>query len=317
MKIVYFGSPQIAADVLDYLIDQGAQIVGVVTKPDKARGRSKKLLSPEVKALALERLTGVPIFQPEKTSDPDFIEALEALDADLFVVVAYGEIVKKKILNIPKLACVNLHASLLPLYRGASPIESCLVDGVSETGVTVMHMSVKMDAGDIIQMQSIPVDENMDAIQLIQEITQEGSACLWDCLKSLADGTAERRVQDHDQATYTKKIESSDLELDWTKSAWELHNLSRGMIAKGGTWAKILLNGNLKRLKVYKTRYREEIDQDSSSKAGAILKISPDSLTIQCGEGALDILSLQVEGKRRMDAADFLRGSPQVFFVGF
>ena len=194
MKIVFFGTPAIAADILGRLVDNNEQIVAVVTKPDRPRGRSSKLVPTEVKALAQERLPGVPVHQPDKVSTEEYYEILRKYDADLFVVVAYGEIIKQPLLDMPKRACINVHASLLPKYRGAAPIQRCLLDGVKTTGVTIMHMVKKMDAGDVIATREIPVDVNMTGGELFARMQVVGGDLLVDVVDQFKKGDPRRFV---------------------------------------------------------------------------------------------------------------------------
>ncbi len=304
MNIVYFGTPQFAADVLDYLIKQKVPISAVITKPDKPKGRSGEPVQTPVKKVALEH--DLPVFQPEIVSEPGFAQTLADFNPDLFVVVAYGEIIKQHLLDMPKRGCINLHASLLPKWRGAAPIQHSIIHGDQKTGVTIMHMAKKMDAGDVISMVKVPIPQNMTFGELEKALCEAGQAALLDVIHDFEKGNISRTPQDHTQATYAPKIELEDCELHWDKSAQELHNLVRGVNPYPGAWCYIKMRGGKKRLKVLRTT----VERDVSGAPGSVID-NAKGLVIACGNEGLNLIELQLEGKKAMTAEEFLRGIPK------
>lgn len=305
MKIVFFGTPQFAADVLRYLLDNKIDVAAVITKPDKPQGRSGKLVPTPVKQVAEEY--GLPCHQPLIVSDLAFAPTLESYQADLFVVVAYGEMLKQHILEMPEKGCINVHPSLLPKYRGASPIQHSVIHGDSETGVTIMHMVKKMDAGDMIDVVKISLDPNITYGELEKVLCRAGSELLLKVIHAFEIGPVSAVVQDHDKATFVKKIELEDCELRWDKPGLELHNLVRGVNPEPGAWCYIQVKGNKLRLKVMRTEYLA----DRSGTPGEIIGYGKEGFIVACGTGAVKILELQLEGKKAMPVADFMRGQPR------
>lgn len=305
MNIIFFGTPQFAADVLSYLLSEGIAIQAVITKPDKPKGRSAALQPTPVKQIALAHQ--LPIYQPELVSSPDFSPILKDYNPDLFVVVAYGEIIKQHLLDMPKLGCINLHASLLPKYRGAAPIQQAIINGETESGVTIMHMAKKMDAGDIIKIVSVPIGPDTTYGELEQLLLNAGSQALLEVIRNFEGGSVSRTEQDHSKATFAPKIELENCEIDWQKPAQQLHNLIRGVYPHPGAWCQAAVRNQPLRLKVYKTKKRME----KGSCPGEILHYGKDGLVIACGKEALEILDLQLEGKKRMTAEEFMRGVPR------
>ncbi len=306
MKIVYFGTPPFAAEVLRYLLDHHVEVVAAITKPDKPKGRSGSPIPTPVKAVALEKK--IPVFQPELVSAPEFADVLPPFQADLFVVVAYGEIIKQHLLDMPRLGCINLHASLLPKYRGAAPIQRAILKGEKETGVTIMHMVKKMDAGDIIKAVKVPITEEMSFGELEEILCHEGSPVLLEVIREFEQGIFLRKPQDDSLVTYAPKIELEDCQIDWNRSAEELHNLVRGVFPYPGAWCFTTVRGHSLRLKVFKT---QRVDLQGAP--GKILKYGKEGLIIGCGKGALRLLEVQLEGKRAMSAEEFMRGTPSEF----
>lgn len=310
MKIVYFGTPRFAADVLSYLLHHGIDIAAVITKPDRPIGRSAKPVATPVKSVAESHIPIIPTFQPETVSAIEFAPTLEQFQADLFVVVAYGEILKQHLLEMPKIACINLHASLLPKYRGAAPIQRCIMNGEKETGVTIMHMVKKMDAGDMIKSSVIPISENTTYGELEQELCTAGSKLLLEVIREFEAGTSQRTPQDHTQATLAPKIELEDCQIDWNQPARVIHDLVRGVNPYPGAWCYVEVKGQKKRLKISKTIV---VDEETGI-PGTIVPSSNDGLTVRCGKGALDIIELQLEGKKAMRAVELMRGLSQSSF---
>jgi len=306
MKIVYFGTPNFAADVLSHLLKHGVEVVAVVTKPDRPQGRSSALVPTPVKLVAQSTIPPLPLFQPEIVSAPDYATVLEAFQADLFVVVAYGEIIKQHLLDMPKIACINLHASLLPTYRGAAPIQRCIINGEKETGITIMHMAKKMDAGDIISMEKVPIGPDMTYAELEAELCGVGSDLLLKTIRDFEKGNVERIVQDHSLATFAPKIEIEDCKINWGKSAEQIHNLVRGVNPHPGAWCNVQLKGQNKRLRVIATKLiSNEINELAM---GQVISSSKEGLHVGCSRGVLNIVQIQLEGKKAMSAVEFMRG---------
>lgn len=311
MKVVFFGTPPFAANVLSFLLKHDVNVVSVVTKPDKPKGRSGKLVPTPVKTVALDCDPPIQIFQPDRVSAPEFSGNLSPFQADLFVVVAYGEILKQHILDMPRLGCINLHASLLPKYRGAAPIQRCMIDGETETGVTIMHMVRKMDAGDMIKTARIPIGPNDTFGQIEQQLCHVGSRVLLEVIHDFEKGNITETSQDESQVTYAPKIELEDCEIDWNQSAQVIHNLVRGVNPYPGAWCFVTVNGDKKRLKIKITR----VISDVSEKPGRILSCDSEGMIVACGKGGVRILELQLEGKKAMSPDQLQRGTPITFRV--
>lgn len=306
MRVIFFGTPTFAAEVLDYLVEHGVPIVAVVSKPDKPKGRSGTPAPTPVKESALKHK--LPLHQPELASSPEFAATLQSYNADLFVVVAYGEIVKQHLLDMPPLGCINLHASLLPAYRGAAPIHRCLINGETISGVTVMHMVKKMDAGDMIEKAIVPIGENTTFEELQELLCDAGKKLFLKVIKQFEKGKIAGVPQDHEKATFAPRIELEDCELHFDKPARALHNLVRGTNPTPGAWAYVQTKGQTKRLKIYSTAVVKL--------QGAPKEIVPGKLLIVvCGEDALQLNEVQLEGKKRMRAEELLRGNPDLKFL--
>lgn len=298
MKVVFFGTPRFAADTLRTLLAQGIDVVAVVTKPDRAKGRSGTPVPTPVKAVALAH--HLPVHQPPKCSSPDFAPVLAAYHADVFAVVAYGEIIKEHLLQMPPLGCINVHGSLLPKYRGAAPIQRCLMAGDAESGICIMYMVKTMDAGDVIREVRVPVGAHMTAGELEAELCRAGADALVDVLRELEKGSAVPRVpQDHTLATLAPKVELDDCRIDWTRDATDIHNLVRGSNPEPGAWCLVSVRGEKKRLKVWRTEVVIEGESENARK-----------LAVPCGTGTLRLLEVQLEGKKVVTGEEFLRGLP-------
>lgn len=306
MKIIFFGTPYFAAEVLKHLLENGVNVVAVVTKPDKAQGRSGTPMPTPVKLVAQDHQPPLPIHQPEIVSDLEYAPLLKKYDADLFVVVAYGEIMKQHLLDMPKVGCINLHASILPKYRGAAPIQQCLIKGETESGVSIMHMAKKMDAGDVIRIVKVPIDSEMTYGELEKSLLHTGSKALLETIRDFEKGIINRQPQDHSQATFAPKIELEDCQIHWNLPAQTIHNLVRGVNPHPGAWCFVEIKGQKKRLKIFKTK----VVNDVIGKPGEILVSNKENLIIGCSQGSLSLLELQLEGKKPMPATDLLRGIP-------
>lgn len=299
MKVVYMGTPDFAVNTLEAIVKAGHEVALVVTQPDKAKGRGKKLQFTPVKEKALEY--NLEVAQPEKVREESFMERLENIKPDIIVVVAFGQILPERILNIPPYGCINVHASLLPAYRGAAPIQWAVIDGLKETGVTTMYMEKGLDTGDIICQSSLELAKNETGGSLFDRLADEGAKLLLTTLKQLEDGTAVRKKQDDSQASYAKMLSKEMGKLDFARDAEELERLIRGM----NPWPSAYTVINGKTLKVFAA---EVVECAEDMPAGTIVKADKKSFTVRCGKGALRILNLQLEGKKRMDTAAFLLG---------
>ncbi len=309
MKVVFFGTPPFAAKLLEVLIEQGISIVAIITKPDKPQGRSKKPLFPAVKETALLYAPTIPLFQPEFVSAPGFAPTLAEFHADLFVVVAYGEIIKQHLLDMPRLGCINVHASILPKYRGAAPIQRAIIGGEEESGVTIMQMVRKMDAGDMIRVAKVPIGQNMTYGELEDELCEAAIEPLLAVVREYQNGVIPAHVaQDPLAVTFAPKIELEDCQLDWRRPAAELHCLVRGVNPEPGAWCYVEVKGEKKRLKIVRTTLAEDADAYAIGEPGSLLKYDKTGIVIACESGALNILELQLEGKRCMTAKEFACG---------
>lgn len=314
MKVVFMGTPDFAVDTLEAIVKAGHEIALVVTQPDKAKGRGKKLMYTPVKEKALEY--DLPVAQPEKVREEEFMEELEQIKPDVIVVVAFGQLLPERILNIPKYGCINVHASLLPAYRGAAPIQWAVIDGLKETGVTTMYMEKGLDTGDIICQSRLLLDEEETGGSLFDRLAKEGASLLLTTLEKLERGTAVRIKQDDSRSSYAKMLTKEMGKLDFSKDAVILERLVRGL----NPWPSAFTKLQDKTLKIYRAEVVNEEeaekiicqndteDTGNRNEAGCILAVDKKSFTVRCGKGALRILNLQLEGKKRMDTSAFLLG---------
>lgn len=301
MKVVFFGTPSFAVTILDFLYKKGAEIVAVVSRPDKPKGRSKEPQPTPVKTYALRH--NLPLYQPQKVSEPSFYQFLQSLEADFFVVAAFAEILRENILHTPKFGCINVHASLLPKYRGAAPIQRALEAGEKETGVSIMKMVLEMDAGDVYQMVKIPIPETMNAGELTEILAEKGAEALWTVLETILSGKAQAVKQDAGAVTFAKKVKSEEGEIKWQGSAWDIHNKIRALTPNPGAWCWVEVKGEKKRLKILKA-----LPQETALPPKTLLHVESRRLLVGCEEGALELLDIQLEGKNPLDVSTFLRG---------
>lgn len=297
MKIIFMGTPDFAVPSLKALIDSEHEVIAVVAQPDKPKGRGRKLAPPPTKVLADQH--NIPILQPEKVRTEEFFSQLQGLSPDLICVTAYGKIIPKNILELPKHGCINVHASLLPKYRGAAPINWAIVRGEKQTGITTMLMDEGMDTGDMLLKKEIQIQDEDDAGSLSEKLSQLGGALLLETISDLEQGSLSPSKQDESQATYAPILKKSDGEIKWEKPALELWNLIRGMNPWPGTFTKL----ENKSLKIYKSKLA-----DGEGSSGEVLDSDPGTLRVSTGEGALEILELQLEGSKKMDTKSFLSG---------
>lgn len=300
MRIVFMGTPEFAVPCLQKLIDCGHEVSGVFTQPDKPQGRKMILTPPPVKELAMSN--GIPVYQPLKMRDGTALEMLKEADPELVIVVAYGKILPKEILDYPKFGCINIHASLLPKLRGAAPIQWSVINGCKITGVTSMQMDEGLDTGDILVMHEIEIGENDSAGDMHDKLSELGAQTLEETIDLLLKDKLKPKKQNHDDFTYAPMLSKELSPIDWNLTAEEVHNKIRGLCP----WpsASAILNG--KKVKIHKSIL---VSCDGGS-AGEIID-SGKHLVVSCGDGkCIEILNLQAEGKKAMSAVDFMRGNP-------
>lgn len=300
MKIVFMGTPQFAAGALESLLAAGHEVVAVVTQPDKARGRSKELCPPPVKEVAL--FHGIPVLQPERIKRPEAVAELATYPADVFVVAAFGQILSQEILDMPEFGCLNIHASLLPKYRGASPIQHVIIDGEEKTGVTIMQMDAGLDTGDILYQKELPI-EDVDTYETLQnKLEKLGGAAICEALPLLEAGSLKPIRQDASKTCYASLIDKQMGHIDFAKDAMSIDRLIRGL----NPWPSAFTTYHGKQLKIWEARPVETVEGDV--KPGEICLVEKDAVTVAAGKGALRIMELQLEGKKRMSVHDFLLG---------
>lgn len=297
LRTVFMGTASFAVPCLRAMVDAGHQVAAVVSQPDRPHGRGMKLQPPPVKAAALE--CGLPVLQPQKASDPEFVEHLRALEPQAIVVVAYGQILRQAVLDIPPLGCVNVHGSLLPELRGAAPIQWSIIRGYSETGVTTMFMDAGMDTGDMILKAATPIQPSDTAASLAERLAPLGAELLVRTLELLEAGKAPREPQDHSRATKAPMLRREDGAIRWSETAVAIRNRIHGCNPAPGAFAR-------RKGKPVKLWRAECVDSLRSEHPGAIL--SADPLVIQTGAGALRLLEVQPESRGKLSGADFARG---------
>jgi methionyl-tRNA formyltransferase len=297
LRIVFMGTPEFACPTLRTLIERGEQVVAVVTQPDRPKGRGQQTLPPPVKVLALEH--GIPVMQPVKVRHPDAIEEIRALKPDLIVVIAFGQILPKALLEIPGTGCINVHASLLPRYRGAAPLNWCIINGETETGVTTMLMDVGLDTGDMLLKRTTAIDPDEDTSSLHDRLSLIGAELLAETIDLAAQGRLVPEQQDDALTCYAPMLKKEDGLIDWTKDAPGIKNLVRGMTPWPGAFSYL----DDKLLKVYRVQ-----SASGTGAPGEVLAVGRDGIEIACGEGSVIIFELQLEGKKRLPAAEFLAG---------
>ena len=300
MRVVFMGTPDIAATCLKKILTEGFEVVGVYTQPDRPKGRGMKLMVSPVKETALA--AGIPVFQPENFREEETVQQLRDLKPDICAVVAYGRILPQKVLDVPGLGCINIHASVLPAYRGSAPYQWAVLDGLKETGVTAMYLVREMDAGDIIDVSKTPIGENETAGELLDRLAVLGADLLSKTLtRFVENGKLPARKQDETKVSYAPMLEKTMCPIDWTKSARQVHDHVRGL----QPWPVATMELQGKIFKVHETRV-----VSGSGKPGEILGLTKTGLRIACGEGAVEIRVLQAEGGKRMNAPDYFRGHP-------
>ena len=293
------GTPDIAATCLKMILADGFDVVGVYTQPDRPKGRGMKMVASPVKELALAN--NIPVFQPENFRSDEDVQALRDLKPDVCAVVAYGRILPQRVLDIPTKGCVNIHASLLPQYRGSAPYQWAVLDGLKETGVTAQHMVLQMDAGDVIDVAKTPIGENETAGELLDRLAVLGADLLSRTLRSFEKGEVSRTPQNEADVSFAPMLDKSMCPIDWNRPAQQVHNQVRGL----HPWPVATMELKGQKFKIHATAV-----VDGKGEPGEILGLTKTGLVIACGEGAVEIRSLQAEGGKRMAAPDYFRGHP-------
>ena len=300
MRVVFMGTPDIAATCLKRILADGFEVVGVYTQPDRPKGRGMKMVYSPVKEVALA--SGIPVFQPENFREEATVEQLRQLNPDVCAVVAYGRILPQKVLDVPKCGCINIHASILPQYRGSAPYQWAVLDGLAETGVSAQHMVMELDAGDVIDVEKTPIGENETAGEVLDRLAVLGADLLSRVLGRVKCGDkccgTPQRPED---VTFAPMLNKTMCPIDWTKTARQVHNHVRGL----HPWPVATMDLQGKKFKVHATRVVE-----GSGAPGQILGLTKTGLRIACGEGAVEVTQLQAEGGKRMAAPDYFRGHP-------
>lgn len=298
MKIVFFGTPAFAGEILEYLIDNKVNIVAVVTQSDKSRGNTS-----QVKEISERKLPEIRVFQPEKATDPSFIEALRKYEPDLFVVVAYGKILRQNLLDIPLKGAINVHASLLPKYRGAAPIQRALWAGEPNTGISIMMMTAGLDSGDVIATEEVEIDEAMNFEQLEKKLCSVAKPLLLEVLKNFEKGKVTLNPQKEYLASYAAKISAPDLNINFNQAAYAVHNQIRALSPVPGARCSMKINGLIKSVKIL-----ESAVVFKKGKAKEVLAFTKEDFIVACEKNAIAIKRLQIEGKKIVSTAEFIRG---------
>ena len=297
MKVVFMGTPDFAVGTLEAIIEAGHDVAAVVTQPDKPKGRGKEFAMSPVKVKALEH--GLTVYQPVKVREPEFVDVLKKIAPDVIVVVAFGQLLPKSILEIAKFGCINVHASLLPKYRGAAPIQWAVINGEEETGVTIMQMDEGLDTGDMLKVVKVKLDKDETGGSLFDKLAVLGAGALVDTLAELTEGNVTPVAQEG-ESNYAGKLDKNLGLLDFNKPATELERLIRGL----NPWPSAYTSLAGKTLKIWKADITDCMDK----KPGEIYDVTPKSFCIATSEGGLLVKELQLEGKKRMDTESFLRG---------
>ena len=308
-KIIFFGTPDFAAVILKALIDSDYDIAAVFTQPDKKVGRKQEVAISPVKDLALKNK--IEIFQPQNLRDIKFVEEIKKINPDLFVVAAYGKILPKEILEIPKFGAINVHGSLLPKYRGASPVQCAILAGEKETGITLMRMNEKMDEGDILVQKKIKIEKNDTTDTLMKKMAELGSKMAVGSIPDLISWKIKPARQDHSKATYCKPVKKEEGRVDWNNTAEEIYRKWRAYFPWPGIFSDLKIRNQQKRLKLLKIEIVP--NSETGEKPGKIVKYNQET-AVQAKKGLVILKKIQLEGKKEMDVNEFLRGFPE--FIG-
>lgn len=301
MKVLFMGTPEFAVSTLEAIIQEGHEVIGVVTQPDKVKGRGGKISFSAVKEAAIKH--NLTVYQPVKVREPEYLQLIRDLEPEVIVVAAFGQLLPKTLLDIPPFGCINVHASLLPKYRGASPIQAAILNGEEEAGVTIMYMDVKLDTGDMILWDSIHIAEDETGGSLHDKLAILGAELLVKVLKQLEDNIIIRIPQDDEEATHVKMLDKEMGNIDFTQPAINIERMIRGL----NPWPSAYTTLNGKTLKIWSAQV---INYTNDAKPGEIIEVGKDTLVVMTGKGALSIRELQLEGKKRLSCDAFLRGYP-------
>ncbi len=301
MRVLYMGTPDFAVATLESIIKAGHEVIGVVTQPDKVKGRGGKISFPAIKEAALRH--NLDVYQPVKVRDEQFIQIIRSLRPEVIVVAAFGQLLPKKILDIPPYGSINVHASLLPEYRGSSPIQAAILNGDEKTGITIQYMDVKLDTGDIILQESIPIAKDETGGSLHDKLAQVGAELLVKALDKLKDGSVSRTPQDDSLATIVKMLDKEMGNIDFNQPAIYIERKIRGL----NPWPSAYTKLDGKTLKLWRA---EVVEHPSNGRPGEVVEVSKDKFTVMTGKDALEICELQLEGKKRLSCDAFLRGYP-------
>lgn len=300
-KVIFMGTPEFALPSLDALVHAGFDVLAIVTRPDKPKGRGRAVEASPVKKRALA--LNIPVYEPTKVREPSFIDTVKTLAPDFIVVVAYGKILPKALLDIPKRGCVNAHASLLPKYRGASPINRAIINGDKETGVCAMLMDEGMDTGPVLLCEKTPIGDDETAEALSKRLSEIGAALIVKTLNGMLEGSIRPQAQSGGGATYALPLKKEDGLIDWNQSAARINNLVRGLEPWPGAYTR--WKGAL--IKIHRAEAAEDSGAADAT-VGAVVDAQAGRIRVRCGSGVLNIIELQPESKRRMSAADFVKG---------
>ena len=301
MRVIFMGTPDFAIPVLKSIDESDEhEICAVITQPDKARGRSGKLTYTPVKEYAIER--GIPVYTPERVKDPEFIGRLKQIPCDVIVVIAFGQILPEEVLKYPKYGCINVHASLLPRWRGAAPMQWSIIEGDAQTGVTTMQMDAGLDTGDILLKESVDIDADETDESLHDKLSDMGAKLILETLKGVEDGSIVPVKQDDQNSTYAKMLTKDLGRIDWSRDAATVERYVRGI----SVWPGVYCKWNQKTLKIKKACV---VPEDTSYAPGTVAEVLKKSFWVQTGSGCLEVTMVQLEGKKSMDAASFLNGN--------
>lgn len=302
MRIVYMGTPDFAVAALEAIIAAGHQVVAVVTQPDKEKGRGKAISMSPVKECALKN--NIEVFQPVKLrNNPEAVEQLRSYNADMFVVAAFGQILTEEVLNMPKYGCINIHASLLPAYRGAAPIQWAILDGLKETGVTIMQMDKGIDTGDILMQETLTIEPDDTGESLFDKLSVLGAKAIVRAIPLIEEGSLAPQKQDDSLSNYAKMLNKEMGKINWEEDACKIERYVRGL----NSWPSAFSFINGKQLKIWKSEVADEVTPGNNL-TGTIVAIDRKSFSVACGTGILRVLEVQLEGKKRMDVDAFARG---------
>lgn len=308
MRVIFMGTPDFSVGTLEALVEAGHQVVLTVTQPDKPKGRGGKMQYTPVKETALKY--GIPVFQPKKVREPDCIAELRKYEADVMVVIAFGQILPKEILQMTPYGCVNVHASLLPRYRGAAPIQWAVIDGEKVSGVTTMQMDEGLDTGDMLLKAEVVLDEKETGGSLHDKLASAGAELLIETLKVLEDQTVTPKKQGESPTAYARMLDKELGNIDWSRTAEAIERLIRGL----NPWPSAYTNWNGKIMKIWEAQVvssKEAVSKmKSMAEPGTVVSVEKDGFLIQTGDGILKVTKLQIPGKKKMEAAAFLRGYP-------